>query len=496
MSADCFLSMEGITKSFHGVYALKNVNLQINKGECRALLGENGAGKSTLMKILDGLYTMDSGKIFIEGKEVSIKNPLEARKYGINFMHQEICLAENMTVAENLYMGVEVLKNGFLNKREMIQKTQEHLDELGLNLNASTHIGKLSLAQQQMVEIARALFFDAKIVVMDEPTSSLTNKEVDSLFHQIRKLKERNISIIYISHRMEEIFAITDTVTVLRDGTYIDTCVTKDATREQLINLMVGRELDSTKEKVRLKGGQTIMKVENLTTEKIKNVSFELKQGEVLCFAGLVGAGRTETAQAICGIDPIISGTIELEGKRYHPKNMREAIENAVVLIPEDRKRYGLVINQTVSFNLTLAVLKKFIRGIKVDRKKESDIVGKYSKALSIKMSGPEQICAGLSGGNQQKVVISKWLTADPKIIIMDEPTRGIDVAAKADIYELIEKLAKEGHSIIMISSELPEVIRMASRVIVMCEGRVAGEIDTEKEELTQEKIMTYATGG
>lgn len=495
MSCEYFLEMKNITKTFHGVYALKDVELHVKSGEIRALIGENGAGKSTLMKILDGLYTADTGEILIEGEQVDIKSPMDARKYGINFMHQEICLAENMTIAENLYLGLETTKGLFIDKKEMLRLTQKHLDELELGLKADMLVQKLSLAQQQMVEIARALFFDAKLVVMDEPTSSLTNKEVESLFLHIEKLKKRNISVIYISHRMEELFRVADTVTVLRDGMYIGTKRICEITNESLISMMVGRKLEHAAS-VRMKGSDTIFEVKDLKNKYLKNISFELKRGEILGFAGLVGAGRTEMAKAIYGIDSLEKGTILLQGKEIKNSSAKDAIDHGIVLIPEDRKRYGLITMLDVGFNLTLAVLNEFIKGCMVNRKKEKKIIDQYSTALSIKMASRKQVCAGLSGGNQQKVVISKWLAVNPKVIIMDEPTRGIDVGAKSEIYDLIFKLAREGIAIIIISSELPEILRLSSRIAVMHEGELSVILDAVNQEVTQEQIMYFATGG
>lgn len=490
-----YLSMKGINKSFSGVSALHDVHLDVRGGEVHALMGENGAGKSTLMKILAGLYHADSGEIYINGEQVQITGPLEARKYGINFIHQEICLAENMTITENLYLGMEKQNGPFLSKKEMTEFTQKHLDMMGLNLRADMQVQGLSIAQQQMVEIARALFFDAKLVVMDEPTSSLTNKEVDSLFEQIEKLRQNNVSIIYISHRMEEIFKIADRVTVLRDGGYVGTRDMKDLTLDELISMMVGREIQNGGMKEKVRGGKDILEVKHLTNQRLHDISFSLRKGEVLGFAGLVGAGRTEMAQALYGIDKY-EGEVILNGKPIHNRCVPDALDNHIVLVPEDRKKYGLITSLDVKFNLTLAVLKQFITGCHVNKKRESEIIDEYSRKLSIKMSGPSQICAGLSGGNQQKVVISKWLALNPEVIIMDEPTRGIDVGAKDEIYDLILRLAKEGISVILISSELPEILKLSSRIAVMYEGRLQTIIDTENRDVTQEEIMYYATGG
>lgn len=489
-----FLEMRHITKKFSGVTVLKDVHLDVEEGEVHALMGENGAGKSTLMKILAGIYACDEGEIEISGKTVSIPDTIAARNQGINFIHQEICLAENMSIAENLYMGMELRKGLFLDKNRMLEITQEHLDSLGLELQASDQVNTLSIAQKQMVEIARALFFEAKLVVMDEPTSSLTNKEVESLFQQIEELKRKNVAVVYISHRMEEIFRIADRVTVLRDGSFIGTEKICDIDMQKLISMMVGRKISQDRMDMPM-GAEPILQVKNLKNKYLKEVSFELKRGEVLGFAGLVGAGRTELVCAVFGIDPVESGEILLNGKKVVHKSPRDAIRNGIVLVPEDRKRYGLVTSLSVKFNLTLPILYKFIKGISVNQDKEKEIIDKYANKLAIKMSGVDQICAGLSGGNQQKVVISKWLASEPSIIILDEPTRGIDIGAKQDIYNLIKELAEQGLSIILISSELPEILKLSSRIAVMHEGSLEKVFDSA-EGVTQEKIMYYAVGG
>ncbi|GKH52365.1 monosaccharide-transporting ATPase [Eubacteriales bacterium] len=489
-----FLEMAHITKKFSGVTVLKDVHLDIEAGEVHALMGENGAGKSTLMKILAGIYACDEGEIRINGETVVIHDTIAARNQGINFIHQEICLAENMSIAENLYIGMEIKKGLFLDKKKMVEITQEHLNALGLDLDANTQVSTLSIAQKQMVEIARALFFDAKLVVMDEPTSSLTNKEVDSLFEQVELLKQKQVAIVYISHRMEEIFKIADRVTVLRDGQYIGTKNICDIDMQKLISMMVGRGISQERMDVP-NGSDSILQVRNFCNRYLKDVSFDLKRGEVLGFAGLVGAGRTELAYAIFGIDPLDSGELILDGKKVVHKSPQDSIRNGVVLVPEDRKQYGLVTSLSVKFNLTLPILYKFIKGIRVDTEKERKIIDNYANKLAIKMSGVDQICAGLSGGNQQKVVISKWLASEPSVIILDEPTRGIDIGAKQDIYNLIKELAEQGLSIILISSELPEILKMSSRVAVMHEGELE-HIFESVEGVTQEQIMYYAVGG
>ena len=491
------LKMEHIDKSFMGVKALQDAKLEVRKGEVHALLGENGAGKSTLIKILGGIIKGDGGTIEIDGEPVTIQNVQDARKYGVSVIHQEISLTATLSIAQNIFMGQEICKGGVLNNREMNRQAQAALDDMELDLDATTMVGSLSIARQQSVEIVKALFFNSKIIVMDEPTASLTEAEVQQLFKRIRQLKESGVSIIYISHRLEELFEISDRVTVMRDGHYIDTVNTAETDKAKLIALMVGRDLASNMyPEHRPVGGETVMRVSKLTNERVTDVSFELKKGEILGFAGLVGAGRTEMARSIFGLDPIKSGEIYIEGKKVNIRSAQDAIHNGVVLVPENRKSQGLVLLNSIGFNLTLPVVDKFIHGVYVDKKKENGIIDKYAKSLSIKMANTDQYAAELSGGNQQKVVISKWLAAEPKIIIMDEPTRGIDVGAKAEIYYLINRLAKEGMSIIMISSELPEVINVSSRIAVMSEGRITKIIDQSEGKTTQETIMHYATIG
>ncbi len=491
------LSMEGIHKSFFGVNVLQDINFDLERGEVRALMGENGAGKSTLMKILSGVYSMDSGEIRIHGKKVEIKSPLDARKYKVCIVHQEIALAENMTIADNVFLGAELSEHGFVNKKQMVNQAQQVIDSLHLNMSANTKISKLSIAQQQLVEIAKALNFQADIIILDEPTASISEDEAQQLFEKIEELKEKGISFIYISHRMEEIFKICDSISVMRDGKMIATKKKEETTMQEIVALMVGRPLDNVfGEKYCPDKSENILSVENLTNRYLKDVSFELKKGEILGFSGLVGAGRTEVARAIFGIDPIQSGKIILEGKEIHIRNVSDAMKCGIGLVPEDRKGTGLLLNKSVGYNLTLLVLKEFVKAGRVDHKKEKEIIDQYSKKLSIKMASAGQHAKELSGGNQQKIVISKWLAFHPKILILDEPTRGIDVGAKAEIYELIKNLAKEGYAIIMISSELPEILNISNRIVVMHEGKVTAILNNDTDDLTQEEVMKYAMGG
>lgn len=496
MEQENVLDMKNINISFFDVQVLHDVNFSLKPGEIHALMGENGAGKSTLMKILNGVYKAASGEIYIDGKKAVINSPNDARDYGISFMHQEILMAGNMTIAENIYMGVEPVSKGFVDMKAMNEKAQEMLDSLGLKLSAKQQVGFLSVAQQQMIEIARALSFHAKIIVMDEPTSSLTNREVEVLFEQIRTLKEQNIAVVYISHKMDEIEAVCDRITVLRDGHYIGTEKIKEVSIDKIVSMMVGREIENMYDSKSHRGTETMLEVKHLSNDYLKDVSFELRRGEILGFAGLVGAGRTELARAIFGIDSIDSGEIWLKGKRISCKTPQDAIRLGIGLVPEDRKRQGLVLMHSVAYNLTLAIVDTFIKRFHVDHKKEQEIINQYANKLSIKMSSPDQKCLNLSGGNQQKVVISKWLATGADVLILDEPTRGIDVGAKSEIYHLISELADKGIAVIVISSELPEVINLSSRVAIMHEGRLLNILDKEKEEITQEKIMMCIAGG
>lgn len=490
------LQMKNVNKRFPGVYALKGVNFELKKGEVHALLGENGAGKSTLMKVLGGIYSIDEGEIYINGEKVEVKSVKDAQAFGISIIHQELVLVPYMTVAENIYLGRELTgAGGFVDIKSMIKEAQKLLNSFELKINAASLIAELTVAEQQMVEIIKAISFNSKILVMDEPTSSLTDKEVEFLFKTIRNLKENGVGIVYISHRMSELFEISDRITVMRDGEYIGTKNTKETTKDELIAMMVGRSLTNYYTRTYNEPGETVLEVKNLKREGILNdVSFYIKKGEILGVAGLMGAGRSEVMRAIFGLDSIDSGEIFVEGKKVNIKNPNDAMDYGIALVPENRKEEGLFLIQSVKFNSTLKVLDKFINLIRVDKKKENDIVNKYVKEMSIKTPSTDQLVGNLSGGNQQKVVIARWLATEPKVLILDEPTRGVDVAAKAEIYLIMNKLVNSGVSIIMISSELPEIINMSDRVMVMANGSVSGQL--VRGEFTQEKIMHYATGG
>lgn len=492
MDTNVLLTMKNIHKSFPGVYALNAVDFELKVGEVHALLGENGAGKSTLIKVLGGIYTADQGEIFIEGKKVEIKDVKSAQENGISIIHQELVLVPHMTVAENIFLGREPMLGMFVNTLKMHEDAQNLLDAYDTNIDAKTLVGKLTIAQQQMVEIVKAISYHSKILVMDEPTSSISDKEVKFLFGIMRTLTAKGVGIIYISHKMSELEEICDRVTVMRDGTYIGTKVVKETTKDQLISMMVGRELKHYYTRDYLEQGEVLLKCENIIDHNmVKGASFNLKKGEIVGFAGLVGAGRSELMKCIFGLTKDYSGNIFIEGKKAVIKSPSDAIKYGIALVPENRKAEGLYQVQSVKFNLTIEVLKDFIKGIVVNSQKEDEITQKYIDMMSTKTPSSKQLLGKLSGGNQQKVMIGRWLATSPKILILDEPTRGVDVGAKSEIYAIMNNLVKTGMSIIMISSEMPEIINMSDRIYVMCGGKVTGCL--EHEEVTQEKIMTLA---
>jgi len=492
------LQMSGIEKRFAGVHALKGVDFELESGEVHALLGENGAGKSTLMKILAGIYPVDEGEIFIEGNKVSINSVKDAQALGISIIHQEISLVPHLSVAENIFLGKEpVTKTGWIDWKKMIEETRKTLQQFGLELSPEVPVKKLTVAQQQMIEIIKAVSFRAKMIVMDEPTSSLTEKEVEFLFQTIGHLKEQGVGIVYISHRMNELFAITDRITVLRDGALIGTVRTKDTTADQLISMMVGRELTQyyIKDTAPENGGEIVLSVHNLSKKGVLNdASFELKKGEILGFAGLVGAGRSELMKCIFGLDAFDEGEIRIDGKPLIIRNPNDAIKHGIAYVTENRKEEGLFLIRSVQYNITIKVLDKFIKWFRVNARYEDQKTRQFINELSIKTLNPDQEVRNLSGGNQQKVLISRWLATNPRILILDEPTRGVDVGAKAEIYAIMNRLVKEGVSIIMISSELPEVINMSDRIAVMYKGGIRTILN--RDEFSQETIMHYATGG
>lgn len=486
--------MNHIRKEFPGVLALKDVSLQVKAGEVHALLGENGAGKSTLIKVLGGIYPSDGGDIAIDGKPAVIHSVHDAQKFGISVIHQELVLVPHMTVAENIFLGREPLKKTrVVNRQAMEQAAKKLLDAFDLGIEPYEQVTALTIAQQQMVEIIKSLSFNARILVMDEPTSSLSDRDVNFLFDTIRKLKESGVGIIYISHRMSELKQITDRITVIRDGEYIGTRETQSTTNEELISMMVGRQLTSYYTRTHGNPQEKVLEVRGLSDGKLlKDISFELRKGEILGFAGLVGAGRSEVMKCLFGIDAYTSGEIYIEDEKVQIKNPNDAMRLGLALVPESRKKEALFLEQSVMFNTTLKTLNTFIKGIFVNRDREEAITREYVDKMSIKTPSYQQIVQNLSGGNQQKVVIGRWLATKPKILILDEPTRGVDVGAKAEIYAIMNDLVSQGVAIIMISSELPEVINMSDRVIVMCSGRIVTCLP--REELTQERIMHFAT--
>lgn len=490
------LRMTDICKYYPGVKALDHVNLELRRGEVHALLGENGAGKSTICKIIAGAQPKDLGKYVLFGKEIENLTPQAAKNLGISMIYQEFNLIPYLKVYENLFLGKEMCNGIKLNKKQMIKKTVEVFKRLDLDINPETQISDLTNAYKQLVEIAKAILEESKILIMDEPTAPLGNHEVDILFNIIHKLKEEGVSIIYISHRLEEIFEISDRITVMRDGQYIATLNTKETNEEELVRQMVGRTLGKDFPQRNIKfSDEEVLRVEGLSTSetKIKNVSFTLYKGEVLGFAGLVGSGRTETMRAIFGADPKISGRIFVKGKEVKIEKPIDAIKEGISLVPEDRKGQGISLSLPIRANISMVQLKSLGTFLYINPHKEKKIVKKYIDELSIKAPSMEQLAKNLSGGNQQKVVVAKWLATQSDVIILDEPTRGIDVGAKYEIYMLMNQLIEEGKSLIMISSEMPELIGMSDRIIVMHEGRVAGELS--KQEITQEKILIMASG-
>ena len=486
------LQMTGIDKSFPGVHALQSVHFDLRRGEVHALLGENGAGKSTLIKILGGIYQKDKGEILVNGEKVTINSVEDARKAGVSIIHQELVLVPWLSIAENMFLGREPLnKLGLVDYGKMNREAKKYLVDFGLDLDPLTPIAKLNIAQQQMVEIVKAISFSSNIVVMDEPTSSLSDKEAEALFESIRKLKARGVGIVYISHRMSELNIVADRVTVLRDGQYVATKNVKESTTDDLIALMVGRSMTNYYTRTYNNFPETALKVEGLTTNRIHDVSFEAKRGEILGFAGLIGCGRSETMEAIFGLDKIKSGTIELYGKKISGMKPDRIIKEGIGLVPEDRRGEGMFGVMDIKFNATLKVLDEFIGKLNVNAKKEQEITQHGIDSLKIKTPSMRTPIASLSGGNQQKVIIASWLAAGPKVLIVDEPTRGIDVGAKGEIYEIMNRLAAEGVTILMVSSDLPEVLNMSDRIAVMCEGTISKILD--RTEASQEVIMQYA---
>ena len=490
--SETILKLIDVSKSFPGVQALKNVSLNVYEGEVMALLGENGAGKSTLMKCLAGILTRDEGTIVFKGRNVVYQNARQAQEDGIAIIHQELNLIPKMNVYENIYLGRELrTKRGILDKKKMIKATQELLASIRVHLDPRVVVGMLSIAQQQMVEIAKALLLNAKLIVMDEPTDTLPDEEVGSLFSIIRALRNQGKGIVYITHRLNEVFEICDKATILRDGAFIDEVPVSELTQGNLISMMVGRDLEHQFPYEPMECGEVVLKVEGLTNEYIRDISFHLRRGEVLGVAGLVGAGRTELAKTLYGLFSWEAGSAEIANKPFFPKNPRQAIDMGLYYMTEDRKRNGLVLLMDVAGNTTLSALIKIQKHGVIDYKKEKRIVQDFVGKIRIKTPSLQQKARNLSGGNQQKVVLAKALLTEPEVLILDEPTRGIDVGAKKEIYLLINELKSRGKAIIMISSEMPEILGMSDRIMVLHEGRKKGEL--QRAEATQEKIMELA---
>ena len=497
---EVILTMKDIDKSFPGVHALDHVNFEVKRGEVHALMGENGAGKSTLMKVLTGIYQKDSGSITYKGKETEFHNTREAQDAGVVIVHQELNMIGDLTVAQNIFIGREPKKGIRVDDKKMIEDSRKLFQDLNIEIDPREKMSNLTVGKQQMCEIAKAISHKAEVIVFDEPSAALTEKEIADLFEIIKDLRKKGLGIVYISHRMDEIKVITDRVTVMRDGGYVGTLITAESTKEDIINMMVGRVIyeDPKEHSMVAPDAPVVLKVEHLNAGKmVQDVSFELRKGEILGFSGLMGAGRTETARALFGADPKQSGTISIMGKDGQLREVtinspQDAVKYGIGYLSEDRRRYGVVVQKSVNENTTLATMEEFTNGIFINKAKEKEVSERYVKELATKTPSGDQLVVNLSGGNQQKVVIAKWLTRDSDILIFDEPTRGIDVGAKNEIYKLMSKLAAEGKSIIMISSEMTEILRLSDRIIVMCEGKVTGNIDIS--EATQEHIMDKAT--
>ncbi|MEC1119677.1 sugar ABC transporter ATP-binding protein [Bacillus safensis] len=490
------IEMHNIHKAFGKNTVLSGVSFDLVTGEVHALMGENGAGKSTLMNLLTGLYSLDQGTIQIDGKETVFKNPKEAEQHGIAFIHQELNIWPDMTVLENLFIGKEIYtKLGLLDTKKMKTLAQTQLDRLSVNLSLEQEAGSCSVGQKQMIEIAKALMTDAKVIIMDEPTAALTEREIEKLFQIIESLKKEGVSIVYISHRMEEIFAICDRITIMRDGKTVDTKAIPETNFHEVVKKMVGRELTDRYPERTPFTGDIILEVKQATRKgQFHDISFSVKAGEIVGVAGLMGAGRTEMMRSLFGLDPLDQGEIWVHGKKAVIKKPSDAVKLGIGFITEDRKDEGLMLDASIRENIGLPNLKSFSPKGLIDKKTEQDFVDLLIKRLTIKTASSDISARSLSGGNQQKVVIAKWIGIQPKVLILDEPTRGVDVGAKREIYQLMNELTDRGVAILMVSSELPEILGMSDRVLVIHEGTISGELD--KTEATQERIMTLATGG
>ena len=493
--SETILRMQGIQKYFSGVHALKGVNFDLRAGEVHALMGENGAGKSTLIKVLCGIHKRDGGTVEYFGEEVDFENIAQSQDAGISVIHQELNMMNHLTVAQNMFIGREAKRGGLINDRKMEEDAGKLFEKIGVHIDPSVRLGDLTVGKQQMVEIAKAISRDCKLLVLDEPTAALTQPEVEELFKIMRELQQKGIGMIYISHRMDEINRISDRVTVMRDGEYVGTVNTAEVTKDDIVKMMVGRVIMGEQKSASNvpADAPVVLEVKHLNAGKeVKDVSFHLRKGEILGLAGLMGAGRTEVARALYGADPRQSGEIILNGKKVKIKTPKQAVKNGICYLSEDRKRYGLMLDKSVTDNTVIASVDDFISAGLISDNKMSIASAEFNEKLRTKTPSMDQLLKNLSGGNQQKVIIARWLMKNSDIFIFDEPTRGIDVGAKSEIYKLMEELVNQGKSIIMISSELPEVLRMSDRILVMCEGRKTGELDIA--EANQENIMQLAT--
>ncbi len=486
------LQMDGISKSFGGVHALREVNFDLNFGEVHALVGENGAGKSTLIKVLGGIIPRNAGRIVFDGQDVEYHRPIDALEAGIAIIHQELSLMPQLNVIENMFMGRMKSRMGILNWGELKRRTLESMALINLDVDPNAVVRDLTISQRQLIEIARALAVNAKLIIMDEPNSSLSESESEVLFEVIESLQERGIAIIYVSHKIEEVLRISDRISVLRDGQYIGTIAREEADEQKVINMMVGRQLDRTAHTVYENVGEKLLEVHNLTGRGFQNVSFDVRKGEIVAFSGLVGAGRSEVNRAVFGADKFDEGKVILNGKPVRFKSPGQAIRSGLAMVPEDRKVLSLFMNMEISKNMSMAELPHMTNAI-ISERRERDLVDNYVDKLDIRLSSINDPVSSLSGGNQQKSVLGRWLATDPKLLILDEPTHGVDIGAKSEIYELMRRLANEGMGIILISSELPEVLALANRIVIMHEGRVTGIM--EREDATEESVMAYATG-
>lgn len=486
------LDMKQIIKSFNGVEVLHGIDFSLRAGTVHALMGENGAGKSTLMKVLAGVHKCDDGEIWLKGKKTEIQSPRHAQELGIAMIHQELSPVPEMTVAENIFLGREPRKGLFVDYKKMYADTEQLLGEMKVRVSPRAKIGRLKVADQQLIEISKAISLNADIIVMDEPTSAITDQEVEILFKTIADLKKKGTGIIYISHKMDEIFRIADDITVLRDGTYVNSWEAKDINNNTLIKNMVGRELNEIFPKIKVPAKDVVMEVRHFTKEnQFEDISFQVREGEILGIAGLIGAGRTELMNAIFGLEKPDSGEVFFEGKKVEIRRPSDAIRHGIAYVTEDRKNEGLVLEMGVGQNITIASMKTLSSGMFIKRQEEKKTIDDQIRALRIKVHSPRQLVGKLSGGNQQKVVLAKWMMKNPKLLILDEPTRGIDIGAKSEIYKLMGEFVEKGNSIIMISSEMPEAMGMSDRILVLSSGRLSGELS--REEFVQEDIMKMA---